>query len=322
MKKSVFPFLVFLFLFSFVSLAQKNYNIGLSVGGSNYFGDLGNEDFLQYTSTRPGATLTIRNFLNNPGNSGKKLRSIDLEARLSWHRIAYDETKPIGNNQGFELRNYGRGLGFRNDVLGLSSNITYSFYQNKAQPIYKQRAVFYVFTGIGVFYSDAKADLFNGEVDLNNRYFYWADGTIRDADEKSGTGNEIGKDGEFETSLRDWNTENEKYSKYNIAIPYGIGLRWGISKRITLGAEFSYYYYFTDFLDDVSDSYATTAEIEANFSNDPVKQALATYITDPTGLGSSGVDNVATSPRGNPDYNDAYSYISFEISYNFKHLFK
>lgn len=321
MKKSICFLSVFLFLFPFDSFAQKNYNIGLSIGGSNYFGDLGNEDFLQYTSIRPGATVTFRNFLNNPAKSGKRIRSVDLEARLSWHRIGYDETEPIGNNKGFDLRNYGRGLNFRSDVFGFSSNITYSFYQNKAESIYKQRAVFYVFTGIGVFYSDAKADLFNGDIDINNRYFYWTDGTIRDADESSGTGNEIGKDGEFETTLSDWKTENENYSNYNIAIPYGIGLRWGISKRITLGAEFAYYYFFSDYLDDVSSEYAAAEEIQTNFPNDPGNQAIATYIIDPTGLGSSGIDNVATSPRGNPDYNDAYSFISFEFSYNFKHFF-
>ncbi|NNM16331.1 MAG: hypothetical protein HKO56_06715, partial [Bacteroidia bacterium] len=148
------------------------------------------------------------------------------------------------------------------------------------------------------------------------------DGTIRDADEKSGNGNVVEKDGEFETTLADWKTENVNYSNYSVAIPYGIGLRWGISKRVTLGAEFSYNYFFNDYLDDVSDSYALNTEIQNNFDGDPVKQQLASYITDPTGLGSSGVDNVATSPRGNPDYNDAYSFFSFEVSYNFKHFFK
>ena len=320
MKKSINLLLVFLVLFSSMALAQKNYNIGLSIGGSNYFGDLGNEDFLQYTSIRPGATITLRNFLNNPYRSGKYIRSLDLEARLSWHRIGYDETAPIGNTKGIDLRNYSRGLSFRTDVYGLSSNITWSFYQTKSQAIYKQRAVFYMFTGVGIFYADAKADMFNGDADINNRYYYWADGTIRDANENSGAGNIIEKDGKFETTLSDWKTENENYSNINVAIPYGIGLRWGISKRITLSTEFSYYYFLDDYLDDVSDSYATAEEIKTNFEYEPIKQELATYIADPTGLGSSGIDNVATSPRGNPDYNDAYSFFSFEISYNFKRL--
>jgi hypothetical protein len=322
MKKSTYLLLIFLFAFTSNSFSQKNYNIGLSIGGSNYFGDLGNEDFLQYTSTRPGATITFRNFINNPSKSGKRVTALDLETRLSWHRIGYDETEPIGNNSGFELRNYGRGLSFRSDVFGLSSNITYSFYQNKAEPIHKQRAVFYVFTGVGVFHSNPKADLFKGDVDINNRYFFWSDGTVRDADEQTANGNVIEKDGEYETTLADWKTENKNYSNYSIAIPYGIGLRWGISKRVTLGAEFSYYYYFFDYLDDVSDAYALNSEINNNFPNDPAKQQLAAYITDPTGLGSSGIDNVATSPRGNPDYNDAYSFLSFEVSYNFKKIFK
>lgn len=63
--------------------------------------------------------------------------------------------------------------------------------------------------------------------------------------------------------------------------------------------------FFTDFLDDVSDQYPTYSEINANFPNDPVKQAMALYISDPTGYGNSGYPGPATSRRGNPAKKDA-----------------
>jgi hypothetical protein len=76
--------------------------------------------------------------------------------------------------------------------------------------------------------------------------------------------------------------------------------------------------FFTDFIDDVSDAYPTHAEINANFPNDPVKQELALYISDPTGFGNSGYPGPATSPRGNPSKKDAHSFISLEIAYKFE----
>jgi len=319
-KLSLLIFLVVIGTADF-AFSQNTYTVGVAIGGANYFGDLGNEDFMQYTSTRPGALITLRNFLNNPYKTGKFYRSVDVDARLSWQRIGYDETKPISGAAGFELRNYGRGLSFRTDVFGLSSNVSYSFYKTKAQPLHKQRAVFYVFAGLGVYYADARADLFDGSTDIDNRYYFWGDGTVRDGAESSGSGNIINKDEKFETKLREWKTEAVDYSPIHLAMPYGFGLRWGISKRITLSAELSYYYFFSDYLDDVSDSYATNAEIESLFPGNAEKQELAAYITDPTGLGSSGAVNDQTSPRGNPDYNDAFTFVNFEIAYNFKSLF-
>ncbi len=98
----------------------------------------------------------------------------------------------------------------------------------------------------------------------------------------------------------------------------GFGIRYAISKRVLLSAEYAYYSFFTDYLDDVSGSYATNDEIEANFPNDPTNQELAAYISDPSGKGTNGEPGIFTSRRGNPAIPDAFSYISVEVSYKFK----
>jgi hypothetical protein len=96
-----------------------------------------------------------------------------------------------------------------------------------------------------------------------------------------------------------------------------------MSRTITLSAEFAVYYFLTDYLDDVSSRYATSSEIEKNFPNDPVKQELATYISDPTGRGTDGtLLTPPTSRRGNPKYSDMYTYISLEVAYHFQLSFK
>ena len=68
--------------------------------------------------------ITLRNFLNNPERSHILNKPFSLELRLSWHRLQYDETKSIGNRRGTELRNYLRGIGFRNDLFGTMVNFT------------------------------------------------------------------------------------------------------------------------------------------------------------------------------------------------------
>ncbi len=308
--------------------AQNSLDIGFASGVTNYFGDLGNDEFFQASSIRPGIAITLRNFISPNQVSGKKYSSINLEARLSWHRIGYDETKSIQGKGGAELRNYGRGLNFRNDIFGLATHVSYTYFPNQRLPLYKQSIALFVFTGVGVYYGRPKADLFKGSIDINNRYYFWSDGTVRDADQASGAGNVIEKDGKYETDLIDWHTEgqggvsdsksNRKfYSPWHIGIPIGGGFRYGINKAVTFSVEFGYYKFLTDYLDDVSDLYATYKDIEARYPNDLNQQELAKYISDPTGKGTNGTNGPGTSRRGNPKLKDSYSFINMEIAYKF-----
>jgi hypothetical protein len=252
-------------------------------------------------------------------------RPFDVEARFSWHRLQYDETAPLAGKEGAELRNYHRGLSFRNDLFGISANATYTFFANKYRPLYKQKFAAFILAGVGAFYGSPKADLFHGSVDASNKYYYWNDGTVRDVDERSGKqGNIIEKDGTYETNLPDWHTEGQgksaetnskkPYSTVNVGFPLGVGIRYGMNKNITVSAELDYYYFITDYLDDVSDRYATYDELAANFP-DASQYELSKYVTDPTGYGSTGEINVMTSPRGNPTLKDAYTFFSIEVAY-------
>lgn len=304
--------------------AQRTMQMGVSLGASNYFGDLGNDEFFQASSTRPGGAITFRNFLNNPMHSGFQYQPFDVEARFSWHRIGYDETKPIGGRSGYDLRNYGRGLSFRTDVYGFSTHISYTLYSNRRKPLHSQGAAMFFYAGIGIYYAQPKADLFQGDIDINNRYYFWSDGTTRDQAETTGSGNVIKKDGKYETNLDDWRTEGQGYTSelgqkrpYNlchIGFPLGFGWRFGISKNMNVSAEFSYLKFVTDYLDDVSDAYSTNEDIAANFP-DAKDQEIAKYISDPTGRGTDGYEGPQTSQRGNKRKSDGYTFISLELSY-------
>lgn len=305
--------------------AQRIANVSYGMGVVNYIGDLGNEKNFAASSANIGMEVTVRDFLNNPEKSHVLNRPFSVEARFSWHRLQYDETAPMGGKKGAELRNYHRGLSFRNDLFGISTHATYTYYASKYRPLYKQNFAFFLLAGVGAFYGTPKADLFNGSVDASNKYYFWNDGTVRDVDERSGKqGNIIKKDGTYETNLPDWHTEGQgtsaetsskkPYSTINVGFPLGVGIRYGLNKNITFSAELDYYYFITDYLDDASDRYATYDELAASFP-DKNQYELSKYVTDPTGYGSSGEINIATSPRGNPALKDAFTFFSIEIAY-------
>jgi len=307
--------------------AQRNLEIGMSTGVTHYYGDLGNIDGpMQWNSTRPGVVVTFRDFLNNPKRY--VTRSLTTEARISWFRIGYDETAPISGVEYQELRNYKRGLGFRTDLFGASGHLVLNAYREPYQPLFQQRFFMYFHIGLGVYYGKPRADLFNGDATIANRYHFWDDGTVRDAPRDVPTANVIERDGTHETDLYAWPTEGgagagevgagNRVTPWHIAIPMGAGVRYMITRQMSVGMEFSYYMFTTDMLDDVSDRYATYDEINAAYPGDPVAQEMARYISDPTGYGTDGTASVVTSRRGNPGLLDSFSFLSLEVSYKFK----
>ena len=306
--------------------AQRNMEIGLAVGATQYYGDLGNWDSpIQWNSTRPGVCLTVRDFLNNP--RGYVTRSLTMEGRFSWHRLGYNEVEPTDGLSGMDLKNFRRGLNFRTDLYGVSAHVVLNAYREPFKPLFQQRFFMYFYTGLGVFYGKPKGDLYRGDANLDNRYYYWDDGTIRDAPRESETGNVIEQDGKYETDLYSWATEGDlnqegvtvqRPSPWHIGIPFGMGIRYMVTKQISIGAEFSYYTFATDYLDNVSGRYATYGEIGSVYVGDSTSQYLARYISDPTGWGTDGTVSIRSSRRGNPGMPDYFSYLSFEVSYKFK----
>ena len=306
--------------------AQRTMEIGVAVGATQYYGDLGNWDSpIQWNSTRPGLCLTVRDFLNNP--RGYVTRSLTMEGRFSWHRIGYNEVEPTDGLSGTDLKNFRRGLNFRTDLYGVSAHVVLNAYREPFKPLFQQRFFMYFYTGLGVFYGKPKGDLFRGEANLDNRYYYWNDGTIRDAPRQAASGTVIEQDGKYETDLYSWVTEGDinqegttvqRPSPWHIGIPFGMGLRYMVTKQLSLGAEFSYYTFATDYLDNVSGRYATYSEIGSAYVGDSASQYLARYISDPTGWGTDGTVSIRSSRRGNPGMPDYFSYLNVEVSYKFK----
>ncbi|MFZ1687533.1 MAG: hypothetical protein WAU70_08935 [Flavobacteriales bacterium] len=310
--------------------AQRNLEVGISGGVTHYYGDLGNWDGpVQWNSARPGVMITFRDFFNNPKRY--VTRSLTMEGRLSWLRIGYDETEPTGGKSGNELYNFKRGLNFRTDLFGASAHLVLNAYREPYQPLFQQRFFAYFYLGAGVYYGRPKADLFRGDIALGNQYYHWEDGTLRDQEQYtpgSENANVVERDGEYETDLYDWHTEGgwgdsegantQKTSPWHFGMPLGFGLRYMVTKQMSIGAEFSYIYFISDKLDDVSDRYSTYEEIGEAFPTDSTQQFIARYISDPSSYGSDGTMGIKTSRRGNPGLPDYFSSLVIEVSYKFK----
>jgi len=103
--------------------------------------------------------------------------------------------------------------------------------------------------------------------------------------------------------------DNKKYTLTTAAIPFGIGLKANISKNFTVGLEWGLRYTFTDYLDDVSGTYAAPADIRAERGEIAYELANRSNLTDEVLEGRQ---------RGNSTTNDWYSFALISISLNIK----
>ena len=115
----------------------------------------------------------------------------------------------------------------------------------------------------------------------------------------------------------------EKYKRYTMNFPIGMGLKYLIDKQWSLSFEMSLRYTLSDYIDDVSTSYYLPNEIQAANGGD--SGVLSDRSLDPS-LGLSGVTpnysiNYGVNnylQRGNPKFNDAYMFAIFSVHYRFK----
>lgn len=183
-----------------------------------------------------------------------------------------------------------RNLSFRSPLLELTQKLDIIIYANEKtgarysiHGLKGARAkadLIYVFTGISGFY-------FNPQTKINGKW----------------------------TNLRPLRTEGQglpggakPYSNFNFGIPFGIGLRIGISDMWRIGIEASYTKTFTDYLDDVSTEYYSPTALYANGG------ANAVYAANPAIENHSWFQE--GMQRGNKKDKDAYFFLNVTVTRN------
>ena len=112
------------------------------------------------------------------------------------------------------------------------------------------------------------------------------------------------------TNLRPLKTEGQglpggadEYSRITAVIPFGIGVKIGISDMWRIGLEVSYNKTFTDYIDDVSTNYFDPVVLQSQVGSDAV------FAANPSKENQTWF--VPGEQRGDPDEKDAF-YIALE----------
>lgn len=278
------------------AFGQYRWDVGVNLGAANYLGEMG------------GAEETRRDFVN------------DLQLmQTRWMFGAftrYEVSPTISFNLGF---NYGRisgadsesenparqarNLSFRNDIqeLSLRTEITL-LYDNdvSGRGYYNPDFKLYGFFGIAGFHHNPKTQY---------------------------TGHNLEYQGEY-VALQPLKTEGVEYKLFQFSIPAGVGLYFTFDKQHRIGWEIGYRTTFTDYLDDVSTTYAAYDEVSTvnrdlawELSSRTTREQIEAVNTLAVSRDLLPVNYESFLPgekRGDATNNDGYIFTQFSYSYVLK----
>lgn len=205
--------------------------IGIGVGVFTYLGDVKDDYFKGVLSSSYGFQVYAARNLS---------KSFDVELRVLYGNI---KVNPRVDNQ---------DLNFRSLVWNGNANLLYNFGDFYKRPTFVRP---FISIGVGYLGFDSKTDQYNG---AGEKYYYWSDGSLRNLPEDdplASTATYISRDYEYESDLRQMNLDGlGKYSRSAISLPGTIGFNFRISDRVNFRLSSTFYYNFTDFVDNISDA--------------------------------------------------------------------
>lgn len=274
MKKRIFS-LVLASLACGTTFAQTSIEFGEATGFSSYLGDLQPD---QMTWAKPGFTQGV--FVRENINPWVSFRQFAAFCRVSGSDVDSRVQSHINRNLSFRTNIFEMGAAVEVNMLPF----------DKFNPSNKRERRYFNFTpyanvGLAMFHFNPQA-LYQGQwIDLQPL-------------------NTEGQGSSFNS--------NQPYKLYQAAIPFSFGWKWQLSPRSTMSYEFSFRKTFTDYLDDVSGSYADPTKLT---SEKGFLSAEMAYRTDEL-VGYEGTTPLAGSRRGDPANMDWYNMQT--LSYTFK----
>jgi Domain of unknown function (DUF6089) len=296
------------------SFRYKYNSVGFSLNALNYYGDLAprpNRISTDISFTRPGFGLSYAHRFGP--------RYV-LMGNFMFGTLRGSDESADKNDEGNGVFRYTRNLSFRNQIKEFSLVAQFDLFPNSSTYMVRPSWTPYGFIGVAGFFHNPQAQA--PATDLQ--------------------GNPLAEAGEW-VKLRPLGTEGQnggldptdanhgikKYSTFQVAIPFGVGVRFKLMPELDLAAEFGFRYTFTDYLDDVSKNYVGLDKL-----NSPLAQAMS-YRTNelpaadrPANTVDSGIPGVFVVPgyghefpsnnRGSSKDNDLYMVTSIRLSYILK----
>lgn len=266
-----------LLLAPFISKAQYRFDWGFGLGAANYLGDIGGKD-------KPRRDFIADIKLPATRWSGsifmRQKFSPTLAGKLEFNYLRIDGADSLST---YGPRR-GRNLSFRNDMFELSGHMELYIYRLNdvgRTGMYRNDFQLYLFGGVGGVYSNPKAE-------LGGKWY----------------------------ALQPLRTEGEAkpYSKLQLVIPAGIGFYYTINRKYRLGMELGWRTTFTDYLDDISTTYADPSKLPNATAVALANRSNAAYAKNPEGL-PQRFNYIPGSLRGDPTHND--SYLTANINFSF-----
>ncbi|MBT8194874.1 MAG: hypothetical protein HKO56_03180 [Bacteroidia bacterium] len=260
------------------------YEVVFGAGATNFLGELGGADQigtdfyrdLEFSQTRPATSLGLRYYVGSRAA---------VKANFTYGILAGDDATTN------EFHRQYRNLNFKTNIYELTTVFEYMFLSERPGARYKLKGVkgirgyniaFYGFAGVGVL-------KFNPQGEYNGKWYDLQP---------------LGTEGQGIIESR------KKYDLVQLVIPGGIGFKYAIDRRWSVGIEYGVRKTFTDYIDDVSRSYVEKSILD---QIDP----LSYYLADK----SNGDFPSNTSPgaqRGDPNDKDSYLFALFTINYKLR----
>jgi len=215
------------------------YEVFGGIGATNFLGELGGADGpsgyikdLEFSMTRPCYTLGARYMLT---------QRIGLSSSISHGMLRGDDKK---TNEEYRSA---RNLNFRSPIVEFSTRLEYSILTPKKGHRYSLRKVrgrggfrfqFDAFLGLGIFYFNPKG--YDEESDK------WV--KLRP----------LGTEGQNYAETR------KPYSRVSLSMPVGLSVKYILNRKWNIGLEYGLRPTLTDYIDDVSTTYADPTLIALN----------------------------------------------------------
>lgn len=267
------------------SFAQRSYSsASFGINSMNYFGDLAPKSSITSTDisfTRPGLSLSYER---------KVLPRVTVRGGLLYGRLKGSDFKSADPNDQNARFRYIRNLQFRNDIFELSAVGMLDIIPNYGTFVTRNDFTPYVFAGIAFLYHNPKGLVPETDINTGN--------TLADA----GTWvalEPLGTEGQYNNG-----SGVSTYSKTQIAIPVGFGVRYRLNQGLDLSLEIGYRHLFFDHIDDVSGRYADLG----SFSSD-LARAMSDRSREVNDVESGSPRELATNPAVNEIFSRTTSYV-------------
>lgn len=289
----------------------KYSSVGFSIHALNYYGDLAPRPARASTDisfTRPGFGLSYTHRFHP---------RLSVVSQFMFGTLRGSDTSADPADETNGKFRYTRNLSFRNQIKELSVVGVFDLFPNHSNYSVRPPWTPYLYAGVAAFLHNPQGKA--PSTDLQGNPLAQAGQWVNLRP--------LGTEGQFaDLSPSDANFGISRYSLVQVAIPFGVGVRFKFMDQFDISADIGFRYTFTDYLDDVSRNYVDLTRLSS-----PLAQAMS-YRTNelpegqrPAATVQSGIPGVLVVPgyghefrdnkRGSSSDRDVYMVTTIRLSY-------